>query len=130
MTDTLFSSLFLAVLVATAAFKLWLGYRHQKHVAQHRSEVPREFAQQISLGAHHKAADYTLARLGIGRIDLLINAAWVLILTLGGGLQWLHTTWAGVFTEGSLLHGTAFLASIGVLQSIRRNQRQLGFMPD
>ncbi len=118
MTDTLFSSLFLAVLVATAAFKLWLGYRHQKHVAQHRSEVPREFAQQISLGAHHKAADYTLARLGIGRIDLLINAAWVLILTLGGGLQWLHTTWAGVFTEGSLLHGTAFLASIGVLGAL------------
>ncbi|HQU87206.1 MAG TPA: M48 family metallopeptidase [Denitromonas sp.] len=118
MTDTLFSSLFLAVLVATAAFKLWLGYRHQKHVAQHRSEVPREFAQQISLGAHHKAADYTLARLGLGRIDLLINAAWVLILTLGGGLQWLHTTWAGVFTEGSLLHGTAFLASIGVLGAL------------
>ena len=118
MTDTLFSSLFLAVLVATAAFKLWLGYQNKKHVAQHRSEVPREFAQQISLGAHHKAADYTLARLGLGRIDLLINAAWVLILTLGGGLQWLHTTWAGVFTEGSLLHGTAFLASIGVLGAL------------
>ncbi|MCZ4303611.1 M48 family metallopeptidase [Zoogloeaceae bacterium G21618-S1] len=118
MTDTLFSSLFLAVLVATAAFKLWLGYRHQKHVAEHRNEVPREFAQQISLGAHHKAADYTLARLGLGRVDLLINAAWVLILTLGGGLQWLHTTWAGVFAEGSLLHGTAFLASIGVLGAL------------
>ncbi|TVT78150.1 MAG: M48 family metallopeptidase [Denitromonas halophila] len=118
MTDTLFSSLFLAVLVATAAFKLWLGYRHQKHVADHRSEVPREFAQQITLGAHQKAADYTLARLGLGRIDLLINAAWVLVLTLGGGLQWLHAAWTGVFTEGSLLHGTAFLASIGVLGAL------------
>ncbi|TVO58100.1 M48 family metallopeptidase [Denitromonas halophila] len=118
MTDTLFSSLFLAVLVATAAFKLWLGYRHQKHVADHRSEVPREFAQQITLGAHQKAADYTLARLGLGRIDLLINAVWVLVLTLGGGLQWLHAAWAGVFAEGSLLHGTAFLASIGVLGAL------------
>ncbi len=118
MTDTQFSNLFLAVLLATAVFKLWLGYRQKKHVADHRSEVPAEFAQQISLSAHHKAADYTLARLGLGRVDLLINAAWVLTLTLGGGLQWLHTAWAGVFTEGSLLHGTAFLASIGVLGAL------------
>ena len=118
MTDTLFSSLFVAVLIATALFKLWLGRRHQKHIQAHRDRVPAEFAQQIPLAAHHKAADYTVARLGLARVDILISAAWILVLTLGGALQWLHDAWNTLWPAGSLLHGTAFLASITVLGSL------------
>ena len=51
-------------------------------------EVITDFAAQISLDAHHKAADYTVARSVLSRTDMVIGAAWILVLTLGGVLQW------------------------------------------
>ena len=50
-----------AVLVANLLTKLWLSGRQVRHVAQHRAQVPQAFAHTISLDAHQKAADYTLA---------------------------------------------------------------------
>ncbi|MCB1961383.1 MAG: M48 family metallopeptidase [Rhodocyclaceae bacterium] len=115
MTPTLFAGLFVGLLVLTTAFKLWLSARHTRFVRAHRDAVPGDFAQRISLEAHHKAADYTVARARLGRIDILIGALWVLALTVGGLLQWLHDAWQAVLTPGSIAHGSAFLVSIGVL---------------
>ena len=36
--------------------------RQVRHVARHRSAVPAAFAEKITLAAHQKAADYTLAK--------------------------------------------------------------------
>ena len=115
MTATLFAGLFALALASTTLFKLWLARRHGAHVLAHRAAVPAAFAEAIPLNAHQKAADYTLARLGLGRIDLIIGALWLLVLTFGGALQWLHDAWTTVWPAGSLLHGTAFLASITVI---------------
>lgn len=115
MTDTSFSLIFVFFLGATTAFKLWLATRHAHHVQRHRAQVPADFAEAISLSAHQKAADYTVARSVISRTDVIISALWVLVLTLGGVLQWLHEVWGSVFEAGGIAHGVAFLASIGVL---------------
>lgn len=115
MESNPFTLVFVVFLAATTAFKLWLGQRHARHVRAHREAVPADFAATISLSAHHKAADYTLARSALSRADIVIGALWVLALTLGGVLQWLHTTWTGFFAAGGVAHGVAFLASIGVL---------------
>jgi len=115
MNDSTFSLIFLVFLAATTAFKLWLSTRHARYVLRHRAQVPDDFAAQISLDAHHKAADYTVARSVLSRADMVIGAAWILILTLGGALQWLHQAWGAVFAAGGIAHGVAFLATLGIL---------------
>jgi len=49
--------------------------------------VPAAFADRIRLDAHQKAADYTVARTRFGVVESLVDAAVLVALTLGGGLQ-------------------------------------------
>jgi len=90
--------LFAAALVASLVLKFWLTSRQVRHVARHRDAVPPAFAQSISLAAHQKAADYTLARSRFGLVEAAWSAAVLLGWTLLGGLdllnQWLRD-WLG-----------------------------------
>jgi hypothetical protein len=70
---------FAAALLAHTWLKFWLASRQIRHVAAHREAVPPLFAASISLAAHHKAADYTIAKTRFGLLDL----AWGVALTLG-----------------------------------------------
>jgi STE24 endopeptidase len=115
MTDTSFSLLFVACLVCTSGVRLWLAQRQIDHVLRHRDVVPGEFADTIGLGAHQRAADYTAARVALGRWSTLAGVALLLLLTLGGGIQALHEAWAAWFTPGGLAHGVALIASVAVL---------------
>ena len=40
----------------------WLASRQIRHVAQHRAQPSAPFAERITLAAHQKAADYTMAK--------------------------------------------------------------------
>ena len=53
---------FAAALMLSLAVKLWLATRQVRHVATHRDRVPAAFAGSVTLQAHQKAADYTLAK--------------------------------------------------------------------
>jgi STE24 endopeptidase len=113
-----FTGLFLAALLAATATRLWLARRQIRHVIAHRDAVPPSFADSIPLHAHQKAADYTAAKTRLGMIDVLIGAATLLVLTLGGLVQWLSDAWGAVFAPGSIAHGTALLLSILLLQAL------------
>jgi STE24 endopeptidase len=78
------------LLVANLLTKLWLSGRQVRHVAQHRAQVPAAFAHTISLEAHQKAADYTLAKSRVATLDLALDAAMLLGWTLLGGLDLLN----------------------------------------
>jgi STE24 endopeptidase len=110
--------LFLAVLAAATAARLWLGQRQIRHVKAHRDAVPASFVDSIPLSAHQKAADYTAAKTRLGAIDVLVGAALLLLLTVAGGLQWLSDAWSGVFAHGGLAHGTALLLSLFFVQGV------------
>jgi len=84
-----FTLIFLVVLAAGTGLQLWLIQRQATHVNAHKQAVPAAFAGQISLQDHHKAAEYTLARLGIDRWKLGIGVVLLLLWTLGGLLNWL-----------------------------------------
>ena len=109
--------LFLAAVALASATRLWLAQRQIRHVRAHRDSVPRTFAEAIPLAAHQKAADYTAAKARFGRVDVLVDAALVLALTLGGLLQALSDAWAAAFAPESLAHGTALLLSVFFLQA-------------
>ena len=117
MTASQFSALFVAALMSNAVVKLWLAYRQLHHVAAHRAEVPAAFREQISIGAHHKAADYTRSLVHLGIVTVLFDTALLLAFTLGGGIQWL-SDWSSTTFDGTLVQGTAIIVAVLLLQSL------------
>jgi STE24 endopeptidase len=81
---------FALALAASTLVKLWLSSRQIRHVAAHRGQVPAAFAGSVTLSAHQKAADYTIARARFGLLSLAFNAALLLGWTLLGGLHALN----------------------------------------
>ena len=92
--------LLVGALLTNVLLKLWLNARQVRHVAQHRGEVPKAFANQISLNDHQKAADYTLAKAKVAQIDMLIDAAVLVGWTLMGGLSVLNATILSYISPG------------------------------
>jgi len=88
-----FTLVFTSLLVLNLLLKFWLSNRQMRHVAQHRAAVPEAFAATIDTAAHHKAADYTIAKLRLGQWDMALDTAMLVMWTLLGGLglldQWL-----------------------------------------
>ncbi len=112
-----FTLLFLTMLALSLAIQLWLEQRQLRHVAGHRGAVPEAFAGQITLEAHQKAADYTMAKVRLSRIELVYSTLILLGLTLGGGLNWLDQLW-GRLELSSLWNGVAFLLSLTLLTTL------------
>src|SRR5437773_4977832 len=103
--------LFVLAVLASLAIELWLSQRQGRAVARHRDQVPGPFADSVSASEHRKAADYTLAKLRLGRIGAVLDAALTLGLTVGGGVAaldalWRHTRltqpWLGVLVIGTV----------------------------
>lgn len=99
---TTFGIVFLSAVALSTATRLWLERRHLNHVIANREHVPPDFAERISLSAHQKAADYTCAKTRLRAVSIAVDAAIVLALTFGGGLQLLHDMSAAWMQEGIL----------------------------
>ena len=103
-----------ALLVANLLTKLWLSGRQVRHVAQHRAQVPAAFAHTISLDAHQKAADYTLAKSRVGLMDLGLDALTLMAWTLLGGLDLLNKVTLDWMGEG-MGQQIALVVSFGLI---------------
>lgn len=122
MASRLDFTLALSLLFATAValqwlLRVWLVSRQVRHVATHRGAVPPAFAHRISLSAHQKAADYTLAKARVSLIDITLSAAVLLCWTLLGGLDWLNR-WLLEFINPGLWQQLALLASFAVISAL------------
>ena len=111
-----FTLIFLIAFALTLSGRLWLTLRQIRHVAEHRTAVPADFAERISLVAHQKAADYTVDRNRLAIVTTLLDAALLIALTLGGGLAWLHDFWSARL--GGLPYGLALIFSIMLISAI------------
>jgi STE24 endopeptidase len=78
--------MFLAALAAETATRLWLASRQIDAVIAHRNRVPEAFQGQIALADQQKAADYTIARVRLGRWATVAESLIKVGFTLGGGL--------------------------------------------
>ena len=112
-----FTLLFLLMLTLSVAVQMWLEHRQLSHVGAHRGAVPDAFAEQITLEAHQKAADYTMTKVRLSRIELIYSAVILLGLTLGGGINWLDGLWTGM-ELGTIWVGVAFLLSLTLLTTL------------
>jgi STE24 endopeptidase len=113
----MFTTLFILVLLLTVALRLWLNRRQAQHIARHRNSVPAEFAADISLEQHQKAADYSHARLRLGRVALAIDTALLLLLTVGGWLQAIANACQAALGDG-YAYGLALFACVGLLGTL------------
>ncbi len=112
-----FTWIFLAAIALHVVIESWLDVRHSRYVASHRDAVPVRFVDSISLEAHQKAADYTLAKLRLGKWSGLYGLVLLLIWTLGGGLAWLDGLWSAMAWP-PLWMGTAVLVSFMIIGSL------------
>jgi STE24 endopeptidase len=120
---------FLVALAAMVAVRWWLATRQLGALARHRGEVPGAFAATISTEDHARAADYTAEKLRLSRLELLLDAAVLWAVTLGGGFAWLDATvgrlglgpvWTGVAT---LLLLMLLTAAVGLPLDVYRTFR-------
>ncbi len=88
--------IFLLAVAAGTLTRLWLANRQIAAVTRHRAQVPEPFAHSVAPADHHKAADYSVARTRLGRIDTLIDALVLLGLTVGGGINAIDRLWMRV----------------------------------
>lgn len=108
---------FAAFLVAGLTVKFWLATRQVRHVARHRDAVPPAFAGTVSLAAHQKAADYTIAKSRLGLLETAFGAAVLLAWTLLGGLDALNrglVAWLGT----GMWQQLALLVSFAVIGAL------------
>ncbi|NJD08284.1 MAG: M48 family metallopeptidase [Methylococcaceae bacterium] len=91
-----FTLVFLAALALSFAVEFWLQRRHLNHVIANRDDVPQAFRSTITLEAHRKAADYTVAKGSLGEWESIAEIVVLLLFTLGGGIEWLGRLWSGI----------------------------------
>ena len=110
--------LFSLALLANVAVKFWLASRQIRAVARHRGAVPAEFAATIPLDAHQRAADYTIAKLRFGLLELALAAAVLLAWTLLGGLDWLNSLLLDTLGPRPLLQPLALLVVFAAINAL------------
>jgi len=112
-----FTFLFILGLVLSVGTRYYLAGRHIRHIAEHRHQVPADFASKISLPEHHKAADYTMAKLRLGLFEIALSAAILIGFTLLGGLQYVHDLTLELLGPGTLQQ-ISLLISIRLITGI------------
>jgi len=109
-----FTSLFVFFLLLMIGLKFWLATRQIRHVARNAESVPAQFAERISLQAHRKAAQYTIARQRLAILDAVAGVVLLIALTLLGGVQMIAESVRAVAGSG-LAGQVATVACVAML---------------
>jgi len=112
-----FTTIFLIFLTASIIVRVWLNQRQITHINDHKDKVPKAFAEKINLKDHQKAAHYSITKLRLSRLTLTWETLWLLIWTLGGGLNLVDHWWASQQLT-PLWTGVAVILSMTVLMSL------------
>ncbi|VWX56248.1 STE24 endopeptidase [Burkholderiales bacterium 8X] len=112
-----FTFAFAAALLIGLLVKFWLATRQMRHVSRHRDRVPSPFESAISLEAHQKAADYTIAKTSFGIVEMAWGAAVLIAWTLLGGLDFMNKALLG-WIGGGLLQQLALLSAFALVSGL------------
>jgi STE24 endopeptidase len=111
---------FAAALVASLLVRFYLATRQMRHVAAHRGAVPTAFCAQVSLEAHQKAADYTLAKSRLSLLEVALGGGVLLGWTLLGGLDALNAALLSAVQPawGDMAYQLALLAAFALISGL------------
>ena len=119
--NTLILTLLVTVALLTSLLvKFWLATRQMRHVGAHRDAVPAAFASTITLAAHQRAADYTLAKGRFGLLRMAFAAAVLLGWTLLGGIDLLNQVLLASVQPrfGNMAYQLALLGCFGLVGAL------------
>lgn len=112
-----FTLIFIAALLLTTMIQIWLSLRHIRYVRAHQNRVPKDFATQVSLEDHRKAANYTCAKTRADFPSIFLHTTLLLVFTLGGGLSELSIFWGEWFVD-PIFHGMALILSTVLIMGV------------
>ena len=112
----IFTYIFLLFLFLGLFIQFILANRQIKSVIQHRPTVPKGFEEKITLENHQKAADYTVAKLRFGILEIALSQAMLLIFTIFGLLYLVHLELLNFLSAG-VWQQIALILSISILSS-------------
>jgi STE24 endopeptidase len=111
------TALYLLALGVGLAVRLWLAARQMHAARAHRDQVPAAFAATIDIPAQRKAADYTIARIRVARLESVVDVALALAFTLGGGIAAIDALWSRLGWSQPW-YGTAVVSSVLLLSAL------------
>jgi STE24 endopeptidase len=102
-----------AAIALSAALGVYLRQRQADNVARNRAAVPADFAGEVSLDDHRRAADYTIARTRFGMAETVYEAA-LSILWLAA---WMAPLYALIsqFVAPGITRSVAFVLAVGAI---------------
>jgi len=112
----IFTYIFLLFLFLGLFIQFILANRQIKSVIQHRPTVPKGFEEKITLENHQKAADYTVAKLRFGILEIALSQAMLLIFTIFGLMYLVHLELLNFLSAG-VWQQIALILSISILSS-------------
>ena len=113
----IFTLAFSLTLMLNLCIKIWLTTRQNRCVFAHRDQVPADFADSISLEAHQKAADYTLAKSQLGFWELMLDTLLLIGWTLLGGLSALNQAIGSIF-EGNMAQEISVIVAFMLINGL------------
>ena len=109
--DTL-QLIFPGMIIIVLALKLYLNKRQANSVKTHFNTVPARFSTSIELNAHQKSGNYTLAKIGLGNIEIILGSLLAIIFTSGGLIQYLDNQISSRLANYPLTQGIALIISL------------------
>ncbi len=103
-------------IAASAGLGVYLRLRQMATVEANRDRVPPDFALDVTLDDHRRAAEYTIAKTEFSIVETIVDAA-ISILWLALGLAPLYAAIA-VLVEPGLLRSVLFVLAFGVIAGL------------
>lgn len=93
---------FVALLIASVLFELWLGRRQISFVTRHRDTVPAAFVSRVTLEDHQRSCDYTVAKARTGALADVLHAILIGLMAYAGGFALLYRSVVAAAGDGYL----------------------------
>jgi len=103
-------------IAASAGLGVYLRLRQMATVEVNRDQVPPDFAREVTLDDHRRAAEYTIAKTEFSIVETIFDAA-VSILWLALGLAPLYAAIAALVEPG-LVRSVLFVLVFGLIASL------------
>lgn len=106
--------LFITLIVVNHLFEIYLSRRQVTTFHKYRHEVPKEFQNFISAADHQKAINYGMAKLNLGQVKLIWNAALLFYWFPLRGAEKLYLALPG----SGMHHEVLFLLAFVLIQAL------------
>ena len=107
----------LVLIVLRLTAELVLGSLNRAEVLRHANRAPAAVAAIMDEASYQKSVAYTLAKNRFGQVELIFDAATLIIILTSGLLPWIYRVFSPVMAYG-VWGQAAFLLAVGLLLSM------------